>query len=180
MMSGGSISEQKLNRHLNRVKAQEYTPIDRTDRLLGRLCKEGYLVRHRDVDSGAEVIEYHVGPRGKIEVGVNGVSGMVREVYGFGRSGGGGEGEDEDEDEDEEGGGTRRRNRRGHDVDEGGDPREAFEQKLRRSLGIRETGGGDGGGDVAEEAEAEGNGEASRRGGARRNQRGNNGEDSDY
>lgn len=59
-----------------------YTPIDRTDRLIQRLCKDGYLVRNRETDGGEEVIEYMVGPRGKIEVGESGVAGLVREVYG--------------------------------------------------------------------------------------------------
>jgi hypothetical protein len=34
------------------------------------------------MDGGEEVIEYMVGPRGKIEVGEKGVAGLVREVYG--------------------------------------------------------------------------------------------------
>lgn len=34
------------------------------------------------MDGGEEVIEYMVGPRGKIEVGESGVSGLVRKVYG--------------------------------------------------------------------------------------------------
>jgi melanoma-associated antigen len=34
------------------------------------------------MDGGEEVIEYSVGPRGKIEVGESGVAGIVREVYG--------------------------------------------------------------------------------------------------
>jgi melanoma-associated antigen len=81
-LSGGSIAEQKLDRYLRRMNADTYTPVDRTDRLLQRLCKDGYLIRNREMDGGEEVIEYMVGPRGKIEVGESGVEGMVREVYG--------------------------------------------------------------------------------------------------
>lgn len=81
-LSGGSILEQRLDRYLKRTSIEQYTPIDRTDRLLQRLCKEGYLVRNREMDGGEEVIEYMVGPRGKIEVGESGVSGLVRKVYG--------------------------------------------------------------------------------------------------
>ncbi|KAM5467983.1 hypothetical protein MauCBS54593_005265 [Microsporum audouinii] len=91
MLSGGSLSEGKLYRYLRRVNAETQTPLDRTDKLLTRLCKEGYLLKIRDSDTGEEVIEYFVGPRGKIEVGVSGVSGMAREVFGIGQ-----EGEDED------------------------------------------------------------------------------------
>ncbi|KAK2809842.1 hypothetical protein FQN50_003482 [Emmonsiellopsis sp. PD_5] len=125
-LSGGRIPEQKLDRYLRRVNAENYTPIDRTDRLLARMCKEGYLVRHREMDGGEEVVEYLVGPRGRVEVGVAGVMGVVREVYGFGGEGGEGEGED----------------------------REDFEKKLKRSLGVREGmgfgGEGEGEGDGEE------------------------------
>ncbi|PLN81345.1 MAGE-domain-containing protein [Aspergillus taichungensis] len=82
LLNGGSLPEQKLDRYLSRVNADTYTPVDRTDRLLQRLCKEGYLVRTREMDGGEEIIEYIVGPRGKIEVGTGGVAGLVREVYG--------------------------------------------------------------------------------------------------
>ncbi|KAI9036861.1 MAGE domain-containing protein [Aspergillus affinis] len=82
LLNGGSLPEQKLDRYLRRTNAETYTPIDRTDRLLQRLCKEGYLLRVREMDGGEEVIEYMVGPRGKMEVGVQGAAGLVRQVYG--------------------------------------------------------------------------------------------------
>ncbi|OJJ47584.1 hypothetical protein ASPZODRAFT_63668 [Penicilliopsis zonata CBS 506.65] len=82
MLNGGTLAEQKLERYLQRTNTSDYTPIDRTDRFLQRLCKEGYLVRNRETDNGEEIIEYVVGPRGKIEVGEQGVAGLVREVYG--------------------------------------------------------------------------------------------------
>lgn len=82
LLNGGVLQESKLERYLKRTNADTYTPIDRTDRLLQRLCKEGYLIRNREMDGGEEVIEYIVGPRGKMEVGERGVAGLVREVYG--------------------------------------------------------------------------------------------------
>jgi DNA-binding PadR family transcriptional regulator len=48
------------------------------------MCKEGYLMKHRETETGEEVIQYYIGPRGKTEVGTHGVEGLVREVYGFG------------------------------------------------------------------------------------------------
>ncbi|KAL1955330.1 hypothetical protein VTO42DRAFT_8670 [Malbranchea cinnamomea] len=114
MLCGGSIEESRLDRCLRRVNADSYTPLDRTDRLLARMCKDGYLVRHRDTDGGEEVVEYFVGPRGKVEVGVNGVSGLVKEVYGFGMTG-----------EANNGG--------------NGESAEDFEKRLKRSLGIRDA-----------------------------------------
>ncbi|KAI2788618.1 hypothetical protein POX_e06639 [Penicillium oxalicum] len=89
-LNGGSLGEQKLTRYLRRMNADDYTPIDKTDKLLARLCRESYLVRTREMDGGEEVIEFMVGPRGKVEVGSGGVAGMVREVYGHGRGTGAG------------------------------------------------------------------------------------------
>ncbi|KAL6234396.1 hypothetical protein BDW75DRAFT_164635 [Aspergillus navahoensis] len=82
LLNGGTLQEQKLDRYLTRMNAEQFTPVDRTDRLLQRLCKEGYLVKNREMDGGDEIIEYMVGPRGKVEVGARGVAGLVREVYG--------------------------------------------------------------------------------------------------
>ncbi|EEH20025.2 hypothetical protein PABG_02284 [Paracoccidioides brasiliensis Pb03] len=135
LLSGGSIREQKLDRLLRRVNADNFTPIERTDRLLARLCKEGYIVRNREMDGVEEVVEYLVGPRGKVEVGVAGVSGLIREVYGFGNRSGNGDGD-----------GNECAAKTQGEV-------EAFERRLKRSLGIgepvrserREEDGDDGG-----------------------------------
>lgn len=115
-LNGGVLGEQKLTRYLGRVNADTYTPVDRTDKLLQRLCREGYVVRTREMDGGEEVIEYLVGPRGKVEVGSAGVAGLVREVYGYGRVNGG----DQSQIDSEE--------------------REMFEARLSRSLGITNLG----------------------------------------
>ncbi|KAJ6187039.1 hypothetical protein N7519_001947 [Penicillium mononematosum] len=82
VLNGGSLAEQKLDRYLSRTNAEIATPVDRTDKLLQRLCKEGYIIKTREMDGGEEVIEYVLGPRGKIEVGTSGVAGLVRTVYG--------------------------------------------------------------------------------------------------
>ncbi|KAJ5615520.1 hypothetical protein N7537_000634 [Penicillium hordei] len=82
MLNGGSLAEQKLDRYLARTNAEVATPVDRTDKLLQRLCKEGYIIKTREMDGGEEVVEYVLGPRGKIEVGTSGVAGLVRTVYG--------------------------------------------------------------------------------------------------
>ncbi|OOQ82206.1 hypothetical protein PEBR_39925 [Penicillium brasilianum] len=116
LLNGGSLGEQKLSRYLRRMNAEDYTPIDKTDKLLARLCREGYLVRTREMDGGEEVIEFMVGPRGKVEVGTSGVAGLVREVYGRGRDSGA-NGEDDSTQIERE-------------------MRADFEARLRRSLGI--------------------------------------------
>jgi len=165
-LNGGSIPEQKLDRYLKRTNADQYTPIDRTDRLLQRLCKEGYLVRTREMDGGEEVVEYMVGPRGKVEVGEKGVAGLVREVYGRPDPvtvAAGAEG-----------------TQNGRTAEQRQEEMEEFERRLERSLAGarrgREPGtdaGGGGDGDVA--AELAGN----RRSGRRTRRRGAEDEDGD-
>ncbi|KAJ5909008.1 hypothetical protein N7495_001690 [Penicillium taxi] len=116
-LNGGTLPEQKIIRYLARMRADDYTPLDRTDKFLARLCKEGYLSRSREMDGGDEVIEYMLGPRGKIEVGSDGVAGLVKEVYGFGRV------------KDPNAPVLR-------DVDAYREAASGFEEMLRRSLGI--------------------------------------------
>lgn len=117
LLNGGVLQESKLDRYLKRTNADTYTPVDRTDRLLQRLCKEGYLIRNREMDGGEEIIEYVVGPRGKMEVGARGVAGLVREVYG--RASGGNASDEADMTVAER------------------EQMEEFELRLSRSLGLR-------------------------------------------
>ncbi|KAJ5936210.1 hypothetical protein N7454_005508 [Penicillium verhagenii] len=80
-LNGPSLNEDKLMRYLKRAKADVDTPIERTDKLMNRLCREGYLVRTREVDENQDVVLYMVGPRGRVEVGSKGVHGLVEEVF---------------------------------------------------------------------------------------------------
>ena len=84
LLSGGQISESKLMRFLRRTNADQSTPIDKTDKLLDRLVREGYIVRIKDNSSGEESVDYTVGPRGKVEIGAQGAAAMVKQVYGEG------------------------------------------------------------------------------------------------
>jgi melanoma-associated antigen len=81
-LGGGSLSEAKLDRYLKRTNADQSTPIDRTDKLLQRMIKDGYIFKIKDSSSGEEMVEYIVGPRGKTEVGEEGVAQFVKTVYG--------------------------------------------------------------------------------------------------
>lgn len=82
VLSGGTLPEAKLDRYLRRTNADQSTPVDKTDKLLGRLVREGYIVKVKDTAGGEESVEYMVGPRGRVEVGEEGVAGLVRAVYG--------------------------------------------------------------------------------------------------
>ena len=83
-LSGGqNLAESKLERYLKRCNADDYTPLDKTDKLLKRMEKEGYIIRVREREAGGEeMVSFVVGPRGRVEVGERGVAGTVRKVYG--------------------------------------------------------------------------------------------------
>lgn len=80
-LSGGTLAEAKLDRYLRRMNASENTPIDRTEKVLQRMVKDGYIVRVKDNSTGEEVVDYIVGPRGKVEIGQDGVSHLAQMVF---------------------------------------------------------------------------------------------------
>jgi len=81
-LGGGNISNEKLMRHLRRLNAEENTPLDKTESLLAKMQKQGYIVKIKDNSSGDDITEWMVGPRGKVEIGKKGVRGLVETVYG--------------------------------------------------------------------------------------------------
>ncbi len=83
-LGNGSISNEKLLRNLRRLNAEENTPVDTTEALLAKMVRQGYVVKVKDNSAGEEMINWVIGPRGKIEVGEKGIAGMARAVYGDG------------------------------------------------------------------------------------------------
>lgn len=86
MLGGGQIAQAKMERYLRRLGLEDRTPVygsEKTEKLLKRLEKEGYIqeIREKAVQ-GEEDVSYIVGPRGKVEVGHRGVEGLVKTVYG--------------------------------------------------------------------------------------------------
>ncbi|PSN68096.1 MAGE-domain-containing protein [Corynespora cassiicola Philippines] len=81
-LGGGQLQESKLERYLKRMNAEQTTPVDKTTDLLKRMAREGYLHKVNDSSSGEELTSYMVGPRGKVEVGEEGVANFVRAMYG--------------------------------------------------------------------------------------------------
>jgi len=91
LLSGGTLPDGKLDRYLKRANVDETTPfanlmafsgMDKTEKLLKRMEKDGYIVKIRDTSTGEETIDWIIGQRGKVEVGERGVTGMVKMVYG--------------------------------------------------------------------------------------------------
>ncbi len=118
-LSGGTLAQPKLDRYLQRLNAEMHMLPNEgggTEAVLQRMIKQGYLTRTREVVGGDETIEWGVGARGRVEVGKEGVEGLVKAVYGLSSRN---EGDDEGEQETEE-------------------SREITE-RLGRSLGLVET-----------------------------------------
>ncbi|OBT68515.1 hypothetical protein VE03_02874 [Pseudogymnoascus sp. 23342-1-I1] len=82
MLNGGRISDEKLMRYLQRMNADMNTPVDKTELLFAKMQKQGYIVKIKDSANGTDITEWMVGPRGKVEVGAEGVKGLVETVYG--------------------------------------------------------------------------------------------------
>jgi hypothetical protein len=82
LLSGGRLSESKLERFLKRMNADDTTPVGSKEMVLARMIKDAYLVKIKDSSSGEDIIDYMVGPRGKVEVGSEGIANFVRKVYG--------------------------------------------------------------------------------------------------
>jgi hypothetical protein len=78
----GRLSDAKLDNYLHRMNADVNTPMDKTEATLQKMIRHGYLVKIKEMNNGDEIIDWMVGPRGKVEVGNMGVKGLVEEVYG--------------------------------------------------------------------------------------------------
>ena len=77
-------AEGKLERVLKKVNAENYMLAgEKTEKVLKRMEREGYIIKVREREAGGEEsVEWIVGPRGKVEIGEEGVAGVVKKVYG--------------------------------------------------------------------------------------------------
>ncbi|GAB1312182.1 hypothetical protein MFIFM68171_02392 [Madurella fahalii] len=93
-LSGGELSDPRLRRHLTRLNAvenmpsmnphDETSPSEKTDIVLQRMIKQGYLVKVTEskTTGDEDSTTWHVGPRGKVEVDKESIAALVRTVYG--------------------------------------------------------------------------------------------------
>ncbi|SPO03860.1 uncharacterized protein DNG_06543 [Cephalotrichum gorgonifer] len=83
-LNGGEITEQKLKRHLSRLNADSKLGADKTEEVLAKMERSAYVVKRVENISPDQDknISWLVGPRGKEEIGPEGVAGVVREVFG--------------------------------------------------------------------------------------------------
>ncbi|KAG6139094.1 hypothetical protein E4U38_008397 [Claviceps purpurea] len=84
-LNGGELTEQKLKRYLLRLNADKNVSSEKTEVTLKKMEKHGYVVKSIDRppvgQDGEQILTWHVGPRAKEEIGIDGVMGVVREVY---------------------------------------------------------------------------------------------------
>jgi hypothetical protein len=81
-LNGGTIADAKLTNYLRRMNADVFMPMDKTEIVLQKMIKQGYLIKVRENVGDNDVVSWMVGPRGKVEVGNAGVKGLVMEAYG--------------------------------------------------------------------------------------------------
>jgi len=86
-ISGGRISDGKLDRAFRRMNADQNTPMGTKDKTLALMAKDQYIAAVKNEDEG-ETVDYIVGPRGKVEIGRDGFANFIRMMSG-----------DEDQDE---------------------------------------------------------------------------------
>lgn len=84
-LNGRVLPENKLNRYLLRMNADEYTPIDKTEKVIATMVKQGYIVKQKD-DMGEGGHDYYIGPRAKVEIGSSGVLAMLKTVGAYARA----------------------------------------------------------------------------------------------
>ncbi|KAK4164171.1 MAGE-domain-containing protein [Cladorrhinum sp. PSN259] len=93
-LSGGELSDPRLRRQLTRLNIDNNmpsmnpndptNPSDKTELVLQRMVKQGYLVKVTENKSygDEDSTTWHVGPRGKVEVDNESIARFVRSVYG--------------------------------------------------------------------------------------------------
>ncbi|KAI1309534.1 MAGE protein [Xylaria venustula] len=81
-LSSGELSDMKLRRYLTRLNASQNLPMDKTDNVLQKLIRQGYLDKIVErVEGDEDSITWCVGPRGKVEVSPQSIAQVVGEVW---------------------------------------------------------------------------------------------------
>lgn len=79
---GAGLSDNKLTSYLRRLNLDTHTPVGSLKDTLARMKKDGYVNRVTEQTVEDESVTWHVGPRGKVEIGKMSIRGFVHEVYG--------------------------------------------------------------------------------------------------
>ncbi|PUU82068.1 MAGE family-domain-containing protein [Tuber borchii] len=81
-LNGRSIAETKLDRYLRRMNADRSTAAGETGKVLQSMIRHGYISKQKDDNANDGTFDYVLGPRGKVEIGTDGVLSMIKTVYG--------------------------------------------------------------------------------------------------
>lgn len=84
LLSGGELSDSKLKRHLTRLNANQNLPMDRTESVLQKVARQGYVdkVVEKSETGEEDTVTWCIGPRGKTEVPPTSIAAVVTEVWG--------------------------------------------------------------------------------------------------
>lgn len=82
LSSNDSVPDHKLLQYLERLNLEKNSGLGKTDSLLAKMVKDGYIYKTVEKTVDDEQIDWRVGARGKVEIGNKGIQGLVREVYG--------------------------------------------------------------------------------------------------
>ncbi|KAI0391721.1 MAGE-domain-containing protein [Xylariaceae sp. FL0594] len=81
-LSGGELSDMKLKRYLTRLNASQNLPMDKTENVLQKLVRQGYLDRVVEKVEGEEdTVTWCVGPRGKVEITPHNMAQVITEIW---------------------------------------------------------------------------------------------------
>ena len=76
-----SYRTESLNRYMRFLSIEDNTPLMSTEKFVATMVKQGYIDKVKDTASGEPRHDFHLGPRGKIEVGRQGTMDLVKEVF---------------------------------------------------------------------------------------------------
>lgn len=84
VLSGGELSDSKLRRYLGRMNAAQNLPMDKTDNVLTKAVRQGYVdkVVEKSDHGEEDTVTWCIGPRGKTEIPAESIAGFVRAVWG--------------------------------------------------------------------------------------------------
>ena len=83
MSPNHTIPNAKLESVLARLNlSKNMGSLDSTPNMIAKMSRQGYIYKSVEKTQDEEQIDWYVGPRGKMEIGNQGIIGLVREVYG--------------------------------------------------------------------------------------------------
>ncbi|KAF3062091.1 Non-structural maintenance of chromosome element 3 [Daldinia childiae] len=83
VLNGGELSDTKLRRYLTRLNASQNLPMDKTDNVLQKIVRQGYVDKVVEKSDGDEdAVTWCIGSRGRVEVPPESIAAVITEVWG--------------------------------------------------------------------------------------------------